>query len=55
MPIGYFQLLHHIVTSHGIPLALYHDGHAVFERSEYEPESLKEQLEGKKALLNLDV
>lgn len=47
--IGYFQLLHHIVTSHGIPLALYHDGHAVFERSEYEPESLEEQLEGKKS------
>ena len=46
--IGYFQLLRKVVTDHGIPLALYHDGHAVFERSEYETESLEEQLEGKK-------
>ena len=47
--IGYFQLLRHIVSRHGVPLALYHDGHAVFERSEYEPESLEEQLDGKKS------
>ena len=46
--LGYFQLLHKVVTDHGVPLALYHDGHAVFERSEYEPESLEEQLEGTK-------
>ncbi len=46
--LGYFQLLQQVVTAHGIPLALYHDGHAVFERSEYEPESLEEQLDGKK-------
>jgi transposase len=45
---GYFRLLQQVVTAHGIPLALYHDGHAVFERSEYEPESLEEQLDGKK-------
>ena len=48
--IGYFQLLRKVVTDHGIPLALYHDGHAVFERSEYETESLEEQLEGKKRI-----
>jgi transposase len=48
--IGYFQLLHRLVTAHGIPLALYHDGHAVFERSEYELETLEEQLEGKKRI-----
>ena len=46
--MGYFQLLHQVVTVYGIPLALYHDGHAVFERSQYEPESLEEQLEGTK-------
>jgi len=44
--IGYFQLLHKIVTENGVPLALYHDGHAVFERSEYETERLEEQLRG---------
>ena len=48
--IGYFQLLHQVVTVYGIPLALYHDGHAVFERSQYEPESLEEQLEGTKRI-----
>lgn len=48
--IGYFQLLRTMVTTHGIPMAIYHDGHAVFERSEYEPESLEEQLAGKKHL-----
>lgn len=48
--IGYFQLLHQVVTTHGVPLALYHDGHAVFERSEYEPESMEEQLEGTKRI-----
>ncbi len=46
--MGYFQLLHKVVTIHGVPLAIYHDGHAVFERSEYEPESLEEQLEGRR-------
>jgi len=48
--IGYFQLLYQVVTVYGIPLALYHDGHAVFERSQYEPESLEEQLEGTKRI-----
>jgi len=46
--LGYFQLLRKVVTDHGVPLALYHDGHAVFERSEYEPESLEEQLQGRR-------
>lgn len=45
---GYFELLRHIVTTKGVPLALYHDGHAVFERSEYDPESLDEQLQGRR-------
>ncbi len=43
---GYFQLLRKIVTDQGVPVALYHDGHAVFERSEFEPESVEEQLKG---------
>ena len=42
--MGYFQLIQRVVTEFGVPLAVYHDGHAVFERSEYEPESVEEQL-----------
>jgi hypothetical protein len=45
---GYFLLLRQIVASHGIPMALYHDGHGIFERSKREPESLEEQLEGRR-------
>jgi len=45
---GYFLLLRQIVSSHGIPMALYHDRHGIFERSEREPESMEEQLEGRR-------
>jgi len=45
---GYFLLLHQIVGSYGIPLALYHDRHGIFERSKNEPESLEEQLQGRR-------
>jgi len=45
---GYFLLLRQIVAGHGIPMALYHDRHGIFERSRREPESLEEQLEGRK-------
>lgn len=45
---GYFLLLRQIVGSYGIPLALYHDRHGIFERSKNEPESLEEQLEGRR-------
>jgi transposase len=45
---GYFLLLRQIVTSHGIPVALYHDRHGIFERSKGMPESLEEQLEGRR-------
>jgi transposase len=47
---GYFQLMEGIVTNHGIPLAVYHDGHAVFEPADHEPLTLEEQLEGGKGL-----
>ncbi len=43
---GYFLLLRHIVESYGIPLALYHDRHGIFERSPKDKESLEEELEG---------
>ena len=45
---GYFLLLRQIVDSYGIPMALYHDRHGIFERSKREPESLEEQLEGRR-------
>ena len=45
---GYFLLLRHIVTNYGIPLALYHDRHGIFERSKSEPETLEEQFEGRR-------
>ena len=45
---GYSLLLRQIVASRGIPMALYRDRHGIFERSKREPESLAEQLEGKR-------
>ena len=45
---GYFLMLRQIVSSCGIPMALYHDGHGIFERSRGEPASLEEQLEGRR-------
>jgi len=45
---GYFLMLRRIVGSCGIPMALYHDGHGIFERSRGESESLEEQLEGRR-------
>lgn len=45
---GYFLMLRRIVGSCGIPVALYHDGHGIFERSRGESASLEEQLEGRR-------
>ena len=45
---GYTLLLRQIVESYGIPEALYHDGHGIFERSKKEPETIEEQLKGKR-------
>lgn len=47
---GYFLLLQGIVERHGIPLALYHDRHTIFQVPENELESIEEQLEGEKKL-----
>ena len=44
---GYFLLLRGIVERKGIPLAIYHDRHGIFERSSLEgSETLEEQLSG---------
>ena len=45
---GYFLLLCQIVTSHGIPMALYHDRHGIFGRCKRDTETVEEQLEGKR-------
>jgi len=45
---GYALLLRHIVEDQGIPEALYHDGHGIFQRSRKEPETLQEQLAGRR-------
>ncbi|GAH93824.1 unnamed protein product, partial [marine sediment metagenome] len=45
---GYVLLVRQIVAEHGIPEALYHDGHGIFERSKRELETIEEQLEGKR-------
>lgn len=44
---GYLRLLKEIVLKEGIPLALYHDRHSIFEMSENVLPSLEEQLSGK--------
>ena len=47
---GYFLLLQGIVERYGIPLALYHDRHTIFEVPKNELESVEEQLAGEKHL-----
>jgi transposase len=47
---GYFLLLREIVERYGIPLALYHDRHTIFDSPKDEEESIEDQLEGKKNL-----
>jgi transposase len=47
---GYFKLMEKIVSDHGVPLAVYHDGHTVFEVTERETLTIEEQLEGKASL-----
>jgi transposase len=47
---GYFNLLQTIVSNHGIPMAIYHDGHTIFESPYKEGLSLEEQLTGSKKL-----
>ena len=46
---GYMLMLREIIDRHGVPLALYSDRHGIFQRSPKEPESLAEQLRGRRA------
>ena len=59
---GYMLMLKDIIDHHGVPLALYSDRHGIFQRSPKEPESLAEQLRGRRdptqlgrALKELDI
>ena len=59
---GYMLMLKDIIDYHGVPLALYSDRHGIFQRSPKEPESLAEQLRGRRdptqlgrALKELDI
>ena len=45
---GYFQLLEHIVATHGIPVAVYRDRHSIFEPPAGHRETLEEQLAGER-------
>ena len=48
--VGYFLLLKEIVQRYGIPIALYHDRHSIFELSPDKLPSIEEQLAGQEAL-----
>ena len=47
---GYMLMLKHITLKRGIPLALYHDRHSIFEVNPDKEASLEEQLAGSKPL-----
>lgn len=50
---GYMLMLQRIVLDQGIPLALYHDRHSIFEVSEDKLPSIEEQLKGKQPITQL--
>ena len=45
---GYMLMVREIIARHGIPMALYSDRHSIFQNSTREPESLEEQLRGRR-------
>jgi transposase len=47
---GYFKIVEKIVADHGAPMAIYHDGHSVFEAAEPERMTIEDQLEGNKSI-----
>jgi transposase len=47
---GYFLLMQAIVGRRGTPLAVYHDGHSIFEVTREEPETIQDQLTGRPML-----
>ncbi len=47
---GYMLMLREIIDHHGVPLALYSDRLGIFQRSSKQPETLEEQLRGRRDL-----
>jgi len=47
---GYFRLLEGMVLGYGIPVAVYHDGHTIFEPPQNASDTIEAQLSGKKRL-----
>ena len=47
---GYFHLMEGVVSHYGVPLAVYHDGHTIFEPPDGQGQTLEEQLAAKKHL-----
>ena len=45
---GYMMMLREVIDRHGVPGALYSDRHGIFQRSPKEPDSIDEQLRGKR-------
>jgi hypothetical protein len=45
---GYIRMLRSVASTHGIPLALYHDQHSIFELTGDKTPSLEDQLAGKR-------
>jgi transposase len=43
---GYFLLLAQLIRTHGVPLAVYHDRHGIFQDNTPRPETVAEQLAG---------
>ena len=50
---GYILMLKSITLSHGIPLALYHDQHTIFDNPKEKRLSIEDQLAGKRPLSQL--
>jgi hypothetical protein len=46
--VGYLRALHTMITTHGVPLSLYHDRHSIFQRNDSHW-TLAEQLAGKQS------
>jgi hypothetical protein len=50
---GYMRMLQEIVLNQGIPMALYHDRHSIFDISENKLPSIEEQIKGEVPLTQL--
>lgn len=50
---GYMRMLQEIVLRYGIPGALYHDKHSIFEVNEKQEPTLEEQLQGKEPITQM--